>query len=147
MLIAGHAASADVDFSQISDGAKIDFLEATYEDALGACDRVVGRPNVAPYPNDAIVVANRLFDLVLAPVMSVDPLSEGTDIDLNEMLLTEAGKTAVRRTLSRIVSVKYPTLDSEVWQSEACNYLRVVLHGSESELSELSGVIVDTISQ
>ena len=147
MLIAGHAASADVDFSQISDGAKIDFLEATYEDALGACDRVVGRPNVAPYPNDAIVVANRLFDLVLAPVMSVDPLSEGTDIDLNEMLLTEAGKTAVRRTLSRIVSVKYPTLDSEVWQSEACYYLRVVLHGSESELSELSGVIVDTISQ
>jgi len=147
MLIAGHAASADVDFSQISDGAKIDFLEATYEDALGACDRVVGRPNVAPYPNDTIIVANRLFDVVLAPVMRADPIPEGTNFDLNEMLLTEAGKTAVWRTLSQIASVKYPNLDPEVWQSEACNYLKIVFHGSENELFDLSTIIVDTINQ
>jgi len=147
MLTVGHAAVADVDFSQVSDVEKIDFLEATYEDALGACDRMVGRPNIAPYPDDALIVANRLFDIVLAPTMAADPLPEGTDFNLNEMLQTNTAKSAVWRTLHGVISIKYPTLDSEVWQSEACNYLRTILHGSENELSNLSNIIVDTISQ
>lgn len=147
MLTIGHAAAADVDFSQLSDVAKLDFLEATYEDALGACDRVVGRPNIAPYPDDALVVANRLFDLVLAPTMAADPLPAGTDVNLEEMLRTDAAKSGVWRTLYGVASAKYPTLSAEASQSEACNYLRAIIHGPEAEVDSLSEIIVGTINQ
>lgn len=80
-------AVGDERLGSIPENVRLEFLERIFDDAQGACDRVVGRPDISPFPNNGLFVANRMFDTIIADLDELDPMPAGTD--LQEVILAD----------------------------------------------------------